>query len=68
MNNPTPTEIKAARLAAGLTQTEAAKVVYVQLLAWQRWESEETVPTHRTMPASTWELFLIKTKGMRKGK
>jgi DNA-binding XRE family transcriptional regulator len=68
MNNPSPAEIKSTRLAAGLTQTEAANLVYVSLKGWQRWETEEALTTHRTMPAATWELFLMKTKEMRKEK
>lgn len=57
MNSPTPSEILAARKAAGLTQTQAAKLVGVTLRAWQYWEAGE-----RTMPTSAWELFLIKTR------
>ena len=57
MPSPTPSEILAARQAAGLTQTQAAGLVGVKLRAWQYWEAGE-----RTMPASAWELFQIKTK------
>ena len=57
MHNPAPSEIMAARKAAGLTQTQAAGMVGVKLRAWQYWEAGE-----RTMPTSAWELFLIKTK------
>ena len=40
----------------GLTQSEAASLVHVQLRAWQWWESGQ-----RKMPVGLWELFLIKT-------
>lgn len=55
-SNPQPEEIKAARSAAGLTQTEAAALVHSTLSAWQRWEQGE-----RRMPPGLWELFGIKT-------
>ena len=54
---PSPSEILAARKAAGLTQTQAAATVGVTLRAWQYWEAGQ-----REMPASAWELFNIKTK------
>ena len=56
VSNPDPDDIKAARAAAGLTQTEAAKIVYSTLSAWQRWEQGE-----RRMHPGLWELFRIKT-------
>lgn len=56
MNNPTPEQVKQARLNAGLTQAQAAAVIYKKLLAWQRYESGD-----RSMDAAYWELFLIKT-------
>lgn len=51
----TPEEIKRVRLAAGLTQTQAAELVHVTLRSWQRYEAGEK----RIHPAM-WELFLIK--------
>jgi DNA-binding transcriptional regulator YiaG len=56
---PTPAEVRAAREAAGLTQTAAATLVHVDLRSWQRWESGE-----RTMSPAHWELFGIKAKGL----
>lgn len=56
MSEPTPDQIRAAREAAGLTQTEAAGLVRAKLRAWQRWEAGE-----RQMRASDWELFQLKT-------
>ena len=54
--NPTPEQIKKSRLNAGLTQAQAAAVIYKQILAWQRYESGD-----RVMDAAYYELFLIKT-------
>ena len=56
LNNPTPEQVKQARENAGLTQSQAAAVIYKKLLAWQRYESGD-----REMDAAYWELFLIKT-------
>lgn len=55
---PTPAQIRAAREAAGLTQTRAGAVVHVTLRAWQLWEAGQ-----REMHLAFWELFLIKTRG-----
>ena len=51
-SSPTPADIRTARLAAGLTQTQAAALVYVTLRCWQRWETGE-----RVMHAAFFELF-----------
>ena len=53
--NPTPEEIRAAREAAGLTQTEAAAIIYCTLRAWQDWEAGA-----RRMHPAFWELWRIK--------
>lgn len=55
--NPKPAEIRAAREAAGLTQTEAGALLYVTLRGWQQWESGE-----RSMHPAFWELFRLKVK------
>ena len=57
--NPAPAEIRAAREAAGLTQTEAAELVHSTLRAWQNWETESGDEQRRMHPA-TWELFRVK--------
>lgn len=57
---PDPTEIRAARKAAGLTQQQAADLLYTSLRAWQQWEYGE-----RPMHASFWELFRIKAGAAR---
>lgn len=60
--NPTPAEVRAAREKAGLTQTQAAQVIYSTLSAWQKWESEEGAAEARRMHPGLFELFLIKTR------
>lgn len=54
--NPVPTEILAARTAAGLTQTAAAELVHSTCRVWQQWEAGD-----RRMHPAFWELFRIKT-------
>lgn len=57
---PTPDMIRAARLAAGLTQTEAAALVHRSRAAsWSEWE-RGAVP----MPAAEWDLFGLKVAMM----
>lgn len=60
--NPAPAEVRAAREAAGLTQTQAAALVYASLRNWQQWEQEEGANARRMHPG-LWELFHIKTGG-----
>lgn len=52
-----PSNIKEKRLEAGLTQSQAAQVVYVHLRTWIRWETG-SVP----MPRGLWELFVLRTE------
>lgn len=56
MQNPTPTEIKQARLDAGLTQKQASELIYKNIRTWQQWEKGD-----REMDAAFFELFKIKT-------
>ncbi|WP_407058382.1 helix-turn-helix domain-containing protein [Zoogloea oleivorans] len=37
--NPAPAEIRAAREAAGLTQSQAAALIHSTLRTWQDWEA-----------------------------
>lgn len=54
---PAPEEIRAARTAAGLTQTQAARLVCSTLRTWQGWEAPVGSPGHRKMPSGLWVLF-----------
>lgn len=54
--NPSPVDIRAAREAAGLTQTEAAHLIHGTLRAWQEWEAG-----NRRMHPGLFELFRIKS-------
>ncbi len=56
-SNPIPDAIKAARAAAGLTQTAAARLIYSTLRTWQQWEAGD-----RRMHPALFELFLLKSK------
>ena len=58
--NPAPGEIRAARAAAGLTQTAAAALVHTTWRVWQQWEAPEGNPGHRRKHPAFWELFQIK--------
>ena len=55
--SPTPAEVKEARHKPGLTQPQAAALIYFTLSGWQRFEQGE-----RNMHPALWELFLEKTK------
>ncbi len=67
MTPPSPQDIRAARRAAGLTQAQAAALVSPaqgksSYRVWQTYEAEDGQPGHRTIPLSTWELFLLMTE------
>jgi DNA-binding transcriptional regulator YiaG len=53
--NPKPAEIKAAREAAGLSQTAAAELIYSTLRTWQDWEGGL-----RRMHPQLWEAWRFK--------
>jgi putative transcriptional regulator len=55
VNNPTPEQIRQTREKAGLTQTQAAELIYKKLRTWQQWERGD-----REMDPAFWELFKIK--------
>ena len=60
---PTPADIRAARLAAGHTQAQAAALVYrTDSARWREWE--RGAPTGRVIDMAVWELYLIKA-GLR---
>ena len=54
--NPSPAEIRAARLTAGLTQTAAGALLYTTCRVWQQWEAGD-----RRMHPAFWELFNLKS-------
>lgn len=56
-----PEQIRAARIAAGLTQTQAARLVVTTYRTWHRWETGE-----RAMSAQVWELFNLKKRSRKK--
>lgn len=53
--NPTTEEVRAAREAAGLSQTAAADLLHTTCRTWQQWEAGD-----RRMHPAFWELFRIK--------
>lgn len=55
---PAPADIRTARTTAGLTQTEAARLIHSTLRAWQEWEAG-----NRQMHPGLWELFRLKAAG-----
>lgn len=58
--SPSPDEIRAARHAAWLTQTEAGRLIYSPLRTWQDWEAGIS-----RMHPGLWELYLIKSAANR---
>lgn len=56
-SNPSPQAIVEARIAAFLTQEQAAELVYSTTRRWQEWEAG----VHRMHPG-LFELFQIKAK------
>jgi len=54
-SNPAPAEIRAAREAAGLSQTAAGLLVHTTCRVWQQWEAGD-----RRMHPEFWEWFRIK--------
>ncbi|PRP71267.1 hypothetical protein BUE93_07740 [Chromobacterium amazonense] len=57
---PTVEEIKAARAEAGLTQQQAAELIYASYETWKTWEAARESKRASQMPAMAWELFLNK--------
>jgi DNA-binding transcriptional regulator YiaG len=55
-NGISPEKVRAARKACGLTQAEAAPLVYTSIDNWQNWEQGRTA-----MARAIYELFLLKT-------
>ncbi len=55
-STPDPKEIRAAREAAGLSQSAAASLIHSTLRTWQDWEAGKA-----RMHPGLWELFRIKS-------
>jgi putative transcriptional regulator len=62
---PTPSQIKRAREAAGLTLEQAGALVHTSLRTWQNWETAADEDNHRRMHPATWELFRVKVNAKR---
>lgn len=62
---PSPAEVLAARLAAGLTQGQAARLVSAAkgqpYRTWQGYETDESKSGYRAIPPAAWALFLLVT-------
>lgn len=54
MKQPSPDILRKARTQLGLTQAQAARLAFVSLRAWVKYESGE-----RAVPAPTWALFRL---------
>ncbi|SEF24411.1 helix-turn-helix domain-containing protein [Variovorax sp. NFACC27] len=61
-SSPAPAAVRDARIAAGLTQTEAAQTVQASLRGWQQWEAGD-----RSMAPGLFELFMLKTRQWQLG-
>lgn len=65
--SPEPHIVATWREAAGLTQAQAADLVYVSPAAWQRWEDMNPGSTRaRSMPYGLFELFCLKVENLKK--
>lgn len=54
-SNPSPEQVRAAREAAGLTQTTAAELIFGARRTWADWEGGA-----RKMPPAAWVMFLLR--------
>lgn len=59
----TPAQVRAARRAAGLTQTAAAALIGKPLRTWQNWETPADSLEHRAMDPALFDLFMIRVRG-----
>ena len=57
MKTPTPSEIKEARLKAGLSQEKSAEMIGRTARTWIYWENGDF-----SMPSGLWELYVSKTQ------
>lgn len=61
-DSPAPDDIRMARQCAGLTQQEAAKMIYATSRAWQEWEGGR-----RAMHPAMWEYWQHKVAARGQG-
>lgn len=68
IESPTPEQVKAARLEAGLSQTGAAALIYCHWQAWVKWEHYDKTDKaqSRRMHPGLWELFQIKAAKLKR--
>ena len=63
LQQPTPDDVRAARLHLGQTQAAAAALVHrPDSSRWREWERD--APTGRIIDLAVWELYLVKS-GLR---
>lgn len=55
--NPTPDQIRDVRMAAGLSQSQAAALIDGTMRGWQGYEADQGAPDHRRMHPGLWRLF-----------
>jgi len=61
-----PNELKQARIKAGLTQEEAAALVYISTSNWRKWESEPPLgKSEKNNRKARSELFMYKVKELK---
>lgn len=67
VESPTPEQVKAARLEAGLSQTAAANLIHCHWQAWVKWEHYDKTDKaqSRRMHPGLWELFQIKAAKLK---
>ncbi len=58
---PTPDQVRAARMAAGLSQSQAAALIDGTTRSWQGYECDIGAPDHRRMHSGLWRLFRART-------
>lgn len=65
VTQPSPQDVRLARLSANLSQAQAAHLVSAAqgqpYRTWQGYEVAQGKPGHRAIPLATWELFLLLT-------
>ena len=59
--NPTPEEIRELRAKMGLSQSQAAALVFSSTIAWQQWETPIGRQENRRMHPAAWNLFRLRT-------